>query len=86
MLKKTLLFFIAILHPLGLHAQDFLNVTYDRSSSITLVEDGVHGGFDVDFTLDGQDRLTRAEEGTWSGSAITSRTRDEQWTRFHKER
>ena len=28
MLKKTLLFFIAILHPLGIHAQDFLNVTY----------------------------------------------------------
>jgi len=28
MLKKTLLFFIAILHPLGINAQDFLNVTY----------------------------------------------------------
>lgn len=28
MLKKTLLFFIALLHPLGINAQDFLNVTY----------------------------------------------------------
>ena len=28
MLKKTLLFFIAILHPLGINAHDFFNVTY----------------------------------------------------------
>ncbi|MFQ5380717.1 MAG: hypothetical protein ACE5EF_03705, partial [Dehalococcoidia bacterium] len=61
---------------------DFYDVEigYDESSNITQVEDGVHTGFDVSYTIDDVDRLTRAEEGTWGGSSISSRTRDEQWT------
>jgi RHS repeat-associated protein len=33
--------------------------------------------------MDGLDRLTQAEEGTWSGSAISSATRDELWSLDH---
>ncbi len=60
---------------------DFYNVdiTYDRNSNIELVEDIVHGGFDVDYVMDNLDRLRKAEEGTWNGSAITSRTRQQLW-------
>ena len=60
---------------------DFYNVdiSYDRDSSITLVEDNVHVGFDVDYTIDNLNRLQKAEEGTWSGGAITSRTRQQLW-------
>ena len=57
-----------------------VDVTYDRSSNITLTEDNVHEGFDVDYTIDDLDRLTQAEEGTWGGSSITTTYRDEQWT------
>jgi len=63
-------------------ATDFydVDISYDRNSNITVVEDNVHTGWDVDYTIDDVDRLTRAEEGTWGGSSISSRTRDEQWT------
>lgn len=57
-----------------------VDITYDRGSNVTLVEDNIHTGFDVELTSDDLNRLTRAEEGTWSGSAIGSRTRDQQWT------
>jgi len=57
-----------------------VDITYDRNSNITLVEDNVHSGFDVSYSIDDIDRLTRAEEGTWNGSSITSRARDQQWT------
>jgi len=57
-----------------------IDITYDRNSNITLVEDNVHSGFDASYLIDDVDRLTRAEEGTWNGSSITSRTRDQQWT------
>jgi RHS repeat-associated protein len=40
----------------------------------------VHTGHDAAYTNDNLNRLTQAEEGTWTGSAITSRTRDQQWT------
>lgn len=56
------------------------NVTYDHNSNIDRLVDEVLSGHDVDFTMDGLDRLTKAEEGTWSGNAITSRTRQEIWT------
>jgi RHS repeat-associated protein len=57
-----------------------LDITYDRNSNITLVEDNVFDGFDVEYTIDGQDRLSNAEEGTWNGSSITSTTREQIWT------
>ena len=55
------------------------DITYDRNGNITLVEDNVHGGFDVDYTMDNLDRLQKAEEGTWNGSSITSRSRQQIW-------
>jgi RHS repeat-associated protein len=61
--------------------QDFydLDISYDRNSNITLAEDNVHAGFDVDYTIDSLNRLRQAEEGTWNGSSITSRTRQQIW-------
>jgi len=66
-------------------AVDFydVDVTYDRNSNVTLTVDNVHAGFDVSYTIDDLDRVTRAEEGTWGGSSISSRTRDQQWTLGH---
>jgi len=57
-----------------------IDLTYDRNSNITRIEDNVHVGFDVEYTMDAVDRLTRAEEGTWDGTSITSRTRDQEWS------
>jgi hypothetical protein len=64
---------------------DFYHVelTYDRNSNITSADDQVHTGFDVKYTMDDVNRLTRAEEGTLGGGSISSRTRDEQWTLTH---
>jgi RHS repeat-associated protein len=61
--------------------QDFydLDISYDRNSNITLAEDNVHAGFDVEYTIDNLNRLRQAEEGTWNGSSITSRTRQQIW-------
>jgi RHS repeat-associated protein len=56
-----------------------VDVSYDRNSNITWVEDNVHSGFDVKYTMDDLDRLIDAEEGTRSGSSITSRTRHQTW-------
>jgi RHS repeat-associated protein len=55
-------------------------ITYDYNSNVDRIVDEVLSGHDVDFTMDGLDRLTKAEEGTWSGSAIINRTRQEIWT------
>ncbi len=57
-----------------------LDINYDRNSNITLVEDNVHAGFDVSYTIDDRDRLTDAQEGTWGGSSITSETRQQTWS------
>jgi len=38
------------------------------------------GGYDVEYTNDSLNRLTKAEEGSWNGSAITSRSRQQIWT------
>ena len=54
---------------------DFYHVelTYDRDSNITSADDSVHTGFDVKYTMDDTNRLTRAEEGTLSSGSITGR-------------
>lgn len=66
-----------------------LTLTYDRDSNITGVTDGVNlssGGnrnFDVKYSMDNVNRVTRAEEGTYSGGgagSISNRSRNEQWT------
>jgi len=57
-----------------------LDITYDRGSNITLVEDNILTGRDVQYTNDGLNRLTKAEEGTWNGTSITTRAREENWT------
>ncbi|HET7286958.1 MAG TPA: hypothetical protein VFI71_05785, partial [Pyrinomonadaceae bacterium] len=56
---------------------------WDQASNITLVEDNVHVGFDVSYTNDDLNRLSRAQEGTWNGSSITSEKRDQEWTLTH---
>ena len=60
-----------------------VDITYDRGSSITLIEDNVHTGFDVSYTMDDTDRLARAQQGTWGGSSIASETEDQTWTLSH---
>lgn len=64
---------------------DLYDVTlgYDRNSNIVLAEDAIIPGRDVEYTMDGLDRLTRAQAGSWSGSAISSETIDEDWTLDH---
>ena len=57
-----------------------VDLTYDRNGNITLAEDNVHSGFDVEYTIDDLNRVTQAEEGTWGGSSITTTSRDQQWT------
>jgi RHS repeat-associated protein len=66
-------------------AFDFYSValTYDRNSNITSADDSVHAGFDVAYTMDSVNRLTRAEEGTLGSGTISNRKRDEQWTLNH---
>ena len=59
------------------------DITYDRNSGITVVEDNVHVGFDVSYTNDDLGRLTRAQEGSWNGSSITSETREQTWGLDH---
>ncbi len=63
-------------------ARNFYDValTYDRDSNITSVDDAVLPGFDAAYSMDGRNRLSRAEEGTLSTGSITGRTRDQQWT------
>lgn len=60
-----------------------VDVTWDENSNITVCKDNVQGGFDVAYSIDGKDRVTEAKEGTWNGSAITSKTRDQIWTLTH---
>jgi len=57
-----------------------VDLSYDRNSNITWAEDNVYPGRDVKYTMDGQNRLSDAEEGTRSGASVTSRTRQEIWT------
>jgi RHS repeat-associated protein len=63
-----------------------VDLSYDRNSNITRAQDYVHTWtsgnhlFDVSYTNDNLNRLAQALEGHWNGSAITGKTRDEQWT------
>jgi RHS repeat-associated protein len=61
---------------------DIYKVTlgYDRNSNITVQDDAVHTGHDVAYLNDNLNRLIDAEEGTWGGSSISSRTRHQIWT------
>ncbi len=66
--------------------RDFYRVvmTYDENGNPTRAEDqirtnGATGHFDVKYTLDEMNRLTRAEQGDWNGSAIASLRRDDAW-------
>ena len=55
-------------------------MNWDRNSNVTVIEDNIHSGLDVSYTNDNLGRLTTAEEGTWGGSSISSRTRQQNWT------
>ncbi|MFO0835766.1 MAG: RHS repeat-associated core domain-containing protein [Phycisphaerales bacterium] len=58
-----------------------LTVAYDSNSNVTSTDDAEPAaGYDVKYTMDNLDRLTRADEGTLSSGSITTGTRDEQWT------
>ncbi|MBI5285433.1 MAG: hypothetical protein HY874_10105, partial [Chloroflexi bacterium] len=56
-----------------------VEVTHDEDSNITSATDSVCPGFDVKYTMDSLNRLTRAQEGTLSSGSITSQTRDQEW-------
>jgi RHS repeat-associated protein len=64
-----------------------IDVNWDKSGSIVGVVDNLRksgiGGtrrFDVQYTNDNLGRLLRAQEGSLSGTTLSSPTRDEQWT------
>ena len=63
-----------------------VDLAYDRNSNITRAQDYIHTWasgnrlFDVSYINDNLNRLSQALEGHWNGSAITGKTRDEQWT------
>lgn len=54
--------------------------TFDRNSNITVWDDQIYPGWDSAFTVDGLNRLTSSDSGTWGGSSIGSGTRKEDWT------
>lgn len=56
------------------------DITYDRFDSVTLAENNIHSGFDVEYTMNDLAQVTKSEEGTWNGSSITSRTRQQVLT------
>ena len=53
--------------------------TLNRMGNVTLIEDNVYAGRDAEYVHDDLNRLIEVNEGTWSGSAITSQTRQEVW-------
>jgi|GEM_PF-2737148 len=61
-------------------------ITFDRNSNITRTEDGKQVNpsgvkvFDVAYTIDGLNRVIKAQEGHWGGSSITTEARDEYWS------
>lgn len=56
------------------------DIAWDENSNVIRVEDNIHVGRDMAFSNDALNRLIMIEQGTWSGSAITSRTFQELWT------
>lgn len=73
----------------GTGTRDFydIDIGYDKASNIEDITDLVHKdssgdrNFDVDYFLDGLNRLERADEGELSSGSIDSmkRSRDERW-------
>ena len=65
--------------------RDRFGYTYDRASNRLTkdIPNWIYAGNDQDqkFTFDGLDRLVKFEEGTLSGSSITSRKQEQQWDR-----
>ncbi len=68
--------------------QNFYNVaiSYDRDGNITDATDNIRAtaagnrNFDVKYTNDDLDRLTKTDEGTFSAGSISNRSRIEEWT------
>ncbi len=68
--------------------RDFYDVyiSYDRDSSITAVVDNIHvdgsgdGLYDVAYTIDNVNRLTKSQWGDWDGSTLTNEQREKLWT------
>ncbi len=56
-----------------------VELTYDRDSNITAVDDMVLVGYDAKYDTDGLNRLIVADEGTLSSGTIGTRTRKETW-------
>jgi RHS repeat-associated protein len=54
--------------------------TFDRDGNITLHDDQIFPNWDSAYTVDGLNRLTSSDSGTWSAGTITSGTRKEDWT------
>ncbi len=63
----------------------FFNTTiaWDEAGNVTSVDEGVHAGFDVKYTMDDLDRVVGAQEGTLSGGSIGTETREQEWTLTH---
>jgi YD repeat-containing protein len=58
-----------------------VDVSYDENSNPLMTDDGIYStGFDVKYAIDGLDRVTDAEEGTLSGTTLSSQTRRQQWS------
>lgn len=70
---------------------DFVDMDYgwDRNSNVTHAQDHIHvdsnskGLFDVEYSYDSVNRLTQAQEGNWTGSAISDEARDQEWVLDH---
>ncbi len=60
---------------------DFYDVdlTYDRVSNITRIDDQIEVLWDEVYTYDDLHRLTQVERGTWTGAAIINDTYGEVW-------
>ena len=67
----TVVDFVSFQYTFGSSARD--------AASLLRVEDSVHGSFDQSFTSDATDRLTGAERGDWTGSAISPLRDAEGW-------
>ncbi|MCK4873242.1 MAG: hypothetical protein KAS72_10995 [Phycisphaerales bacterium] len=55
------------------------DISYDRNGNITVIDDNVHYGWDVEHSMDDLNRVIQAERGEWTGSSITRTTEDELW-------
>jgi RHS repeat-associated protein len=56
-----------------------IDITYDRNSNITWIEDNVFEKHDFKYTMDDLDRLSDAERGVKSQNSINQKQWDEAW-------